>query len=46
MSRVINRAVQDSGETNFIDMNEVTLKAVTSKRKLNNGLEIAITGEG
>jgi hypothetical protein len=30
----------------LIDMNEVTLRAVTSERKLENGLEIAITGEG
>ena len=30
----------------LIDMNEVTLKAVGSERKLDNGLEIAVTGEG
>jgi hypothetical protein len=30
----------------LIDMNEVTLKAVTGERKLENGLEIAVTGEG
>jgi hypothetical protein len=30
----------------LIDMNEVTLKAVASERKLDNGLEVAVTGEG
>jgi hypothetical protein len=30
----------------LIDMNEVTLKAVANERKLDNGLEIAVTGEG
>jgi hypothetical protein len=30
----------------LIDMNEVTLKAVVVERKLDNGLEIAVTGEG
>lgn len=30
----------------LIDMNEVILKAVESERKLDNGLEIAVTGEG
>jgi hypothetical protein len=29
----------------LIDMNEVTLKAVANERKLENGLEIAVTGE-
>ena len=30
----------------LIDMNEVTLKAAVTERKLDNGLEIAVTGEG
>jgi hypothetical protein len=30
----------------LIDMNEVALKAVANERKLDNGLEIAVTGEG
>jgi hypothetical protein len=30
----------------LIDMNEVTLKAVATERKLDNGIEIAVTGEG
>jgi hypothetical protein len=30
----------------LIDMNEVTLKAVANERKLDNGLEIAVIGEG
>jgi hypothetical protein len=30
----------------LIDMNEVTLKAVANERKLDNGLEITVTGEG
>jgi len=30
----------------LIDMNEVTLKAVASERELDNGIEIAVTGEG
>ena len=30
----------------LIDMNEVTLKAVANERKLDNGIEIAVTGEG
>jgi hypothetical protein len=30
----------------LIDMDEVTLKAVANERKLDNGLEIAVTGEG
>jgi hypothetical protein len=30
----------------LIDMNEVTLNAVANERKLNNGIEIAVTGEG
>lgn len=30
----------------LIDMNEVTLRAVTAERNLDNGIEIAVTGEG
>lgn len=30
----------------LIDMNEVTLRAVASERMLDNGIEIAVTGEG
>jgi len=30
----------------LIDMNEVTLHAVTAERDLDNGIEIAVTGEG
>jgi hypothetical protein len=30
----------------LIDMNEVTLRAVASERALDNGVEIAVTGEG
>jgi hypothetical protein len=30
----------------LIDMNEVTLRAITSERALDNGIEIAVTGEG
>ena len=30
----------------LIDMNDVTLKAVTEERKLDNGLEIKVIGEG
>jgi hypothetical protein len=30
----------------LIDMNEITLKAVANERKLDNGIEIAVTGEG
>jgi hypothetical protein len=30
----------------LIDMNEVTLKAVANERKLENGIEVAVTGEG
>jgi hypothetical protein len=30
----------------LIDMNEVTLHAVTAERMLDNGIEIAVTGEG
>jgi len=30
----------------LIDMNEVTLRAVSSERMLDNGIEIAVTGEG
>jgi hypothetical protein len=30
----------------LIDMNDVTLKAIAGERKLDNGLEIAVTGEG
>jgi hypothetical protein len=30
----------------LIDMNEVTLKAVVNERKLDNGLEITVVGEG
>jgi hypothetical protein len=30
----------------LIDMNDVTLKAVASERKLDTGIEIAVTGEG
>jgi hypothetical protein len=30
----------------LIDMNEVTLKAVTRERELDDGIEIAVTGEG
>ena len=30
----------------LIDMSEVTLKAVANERKLENGIEIAVTGEG
>jgi hypothetical protein len=30
----------------LIDMNEVTLRAVASERGLDNGIEIAVTGEG
>jgi hypothetical protein len=30
----------------LIDMNEVTLKAIANERNLDNGLEIAVTGEG
>ena len=30
----------------LIDMNEVTLRAVASERMLDNGMEIAVTGEG
>jgi hypothetical protein len=30
----------------LMDMNEVTLKAVANERKLDNGMEIAVTGEG
>lgn len=30
----------------LIDMNEVTLKAIATERKLDNGLEIAVTGDG
>jgi len=30
----------------LIDMNEVTLRAVASERVLDNGIEIAVTGEG
>jgi hypothetical protein len=30
----------------LIDMNEVTIKAVATERKLDNGIEIAVTGEG
>ena len=30
----------------LIDMNEVTLRAVANERNLDNGLEIAVTGEG
>ena len=30
----------------LVDMNEVTLKAVANERKLDNGIEIAVTGEG
>ena len=30
----------------LIDMNEVTFKAVANEHKLDNGLEIAVTGEG
>ena len=30
----------------LIDMNEVTLKAAVTERKLDNGLEIAVSGEG
>jgi hypothetical protein len=30
----------------LIDMNEVTLRAATSERMLDNGIEIAVTGEG
>ena len=30
----------------LIDMNEVTLNAVTAERMLDNGIEIAVTGEG
>ena len=30
----------------LIDMNEVTLNAVTAERVLDNGIEIAVTGEG
>ena len=30
----------------LIDMNEVTLRAATAERMLDNGIEIAVTGEG
>ena len=30
----------------LIDMNEVTLNAITAERMLDNGIEIAVTGEG
>jgi hypothetical protein len=30
----------------LIDMNEVTLKAVANERRLDNGIEIAVTGDG
>ena len=30
----------------LIDMNEVTLRAAASERMLDNGIEIAVTGEG
>src|SRR6266436_2993724 len=30
----------------LIDMNEVTLRAIASERALDNGIEIAVTGEG
>jgi hypothetical protein len=30
----------------LIDMNEVTLRAVAAERNLDNGIEIAVTGEG
>ena len=30
----------------LIDMNKVTLKAVANERKLDNGIEIAVTGDG
>jgi hypothetical protein len=30
----------------LIDMNEVTMRAVASERALDNGVEIAVTGEG
>jgi FPC/CPF motif-containing protein YcgG len=30
----------------LIDMNEVTLRAASSERMLDNGIEITVTGEG
>lgn len=30
----------------FIDMNEVTLKAIATERRVDGGLEIAVTGDG
>jgi hypothetical protein len=36
----------DAVREHLIDMNEVTLHAVASQRPLDNGVEIAVTGEG
>jgi len=41
-SKVNIAAVRD----HLIDMNEVTLRAVATERALDNGVEIAVTGEG
>jgi hypothetical protein len=30
----------------LIDMNEITVRAVATERPLDNGVEIAVTGEG